>query len=460
MSAPQRNFLALATGEVGSRVLGFAATALLARRVGADGFGILGFALAVTSYLIVPGLSLQDVAAREVAKQPSAVARMASGVVRARVLLALLQIAVAYALVLLLPKPPATRAIVALSTIVLIPLSLNTSWAYKALERTTLVAQSLFLVQLVYLVGVALFVHTASDVGRVPVIQAAGEMAAALLLLPIARGGWVASSLREGLATLRGGALATISRYMRALTVTGDVVLVSILMSDRAVGLYSAAYRVCFLLTAIAVSAHVVFIAPLTRARDRLDEGNAVLGRSVRLAWLAVFPLVIGGMQVAPDLLAFMFGEEFREGATAFRLLLASIGVYALQGAVRNVFVVQDRMDTDARINGVAALLNIALNIVVIPRYGLTGAATVMVLTELLVLIATSVVLFQWGWRVPVIALRRPTVAVLPMCLALAVLPPSLHVAARIAMAGTVLLLTLWLLGELRLATSGIRANE
>jgi hypothetical protein len=33
-------------------------------------------------------------------------------------------------------------------------------------------------------------------------------------------------------------------------------------------------------------------------------------------------------------------------------------------------------------------------------------------------------------------------------------------VAARIAMAGTVLLLTLWLLGELRLATSGIRANE
>lgn len=46
MSAPQRNFLALATGEVGSRVLGFAATALLARRVGADGFGILGFALA------------------------------------------------------------------------------------------------------------------------------------------------------------------------------------------------------------------------------------------------------------------------------------------------------------------------------------------------------------------------------------------------------------------------------
>lgn len=84
---PFGNFFSLGAGEVGSRCIAFLATAILARRVGTEGFGILGLAFALTSYLlIVPGAGLQDLATREVAHRPKDASRLAAGVLRFRLI--------------------------------------------------------------------------------------------------------------------------------------------------------------------------------------------------------------------------------------------------------------------------------------------------------------------------------------------------------------------------------------
>src|SRR5206468_11116647 len=57
-----RAVMALAGAEVIARAVAFAATAVLARRLGPDGFGVIGFAAAVCSYpLLAINSGLHDV---------------------------------------------------------------------------------------------------------------------------------------------------------------------------------------------------------------------------------------------------------------------------------------------------------------------------------------------------------------------------------------------------------------
>lgn len=456
MSTTHRNFAALATGEIGSRLLGFAAAALLARRLGADGFGILGLAMAVTSYFLVPGLGLQDLAAREVAKRPEEAARLTAGVLRVRVLVALGLLALSAIVALALPKPPTVRAVLALSALTLLPLALNTAWVYKALENTERVAFSMFTGQLVFATSVFVAVQRPEHLLRVPLLQALSELVTAAILLPAIRGGWRASSLREGAHTLRGATTITIGRYLRALTVTADVVMLSFMTSDRDVGLYTAAYRVCFLLTAVASSAHVVFLPALTRTRDDRARGSEVLARSLWLAWVVSIPIIVGGWIVAPDLLSFLFGAAYRPAGTAFRLLLLSVGLLFLHGAIRNVLLVTGRLRLDAAINGAAAVLNVGLNLVLIPVYGILAAAAIMVLTEGLTLVAATVATVRDGWRPSLLPLARPTIAAALMGALLVALPPSTQVMLRVLAGAATYAASLAMMGGLTRDVSAV----
>lgn len=452
---PIGNFLSLGGGEVAARVIAFFATALLARRLGAEGFGVLGFAAALTSYLIIAvSVGLQDLAAREVARRRGDAPRIAAGVVRVRLWLGLAGIALVAGVAALLPKPPAVRAVVALSALSLLPMALNTSWAYKALERTRRVSVGLLLGQLVFAAGVLLLVQYPSDLLRVPVLQAIGELAAALLLLPLLRGAWRSGTLADGIATLRGAGTITASRLLRAIIVTSDVVLLSFLTDDRQVGLYSAAYRICFLLTAIAVSAHVVFLPALTRAQSNDALAGEVLGRSLWLSWAVSLPFVVGGAMVAPDVLALLFGPEYRAGGDAFRLLLAGTGLLFLHGTLHNAFLVRNQLRLQLLIVGSAAAINLGLNLLLIPGYGIRGAALSTLIAEGVILAAGAWAVGRWGWRPGLRPLLRPLLAAAGMAGVLAILPGTVPVAARIAAGALAYATTLVLIGGLPPETS------
>ena len=76
MSTPIRarnlfgNVLSLGGGEILARIAAFFATAYLARVLGPESFGLVGFATAVCSYLALTNLALNDIGTREVAKTP------------------------------------------------------------------------------------------------------------------------------------------------------------------------------------------------------------------------------------------------------------------------------------------------------------------------------------------------------------------------------------------------------
>ena len=380
------NILSLGTSEIAARAIAFFGIAFLARRLGPEGFGIIGLATAVYSYLaLAVTAGFNDVGAREVASRPNKAADTAVNVIFVRFAVALLIFAALCFVIWLFEIKENIELVVVLMSLSLFSLAIDTSWAYKGLERNHRVGIALVLGQVLYVGALLLFVKDESDVLVVPLAQFFGEITAALLLLIplLIPFGNIKLNLREGWRMLRSSGFLMVTRLLRAIVYSFDVVLIGFWLGEREVGLYSAPYRICFLFVAIAAAIHISYLPSITRAfAQGIEQAQTVAERSINLAATVAAPMVVGGMILAAPLLDFIFGAEYIEGAAAFRLLLMSIGFIFIHGANHHLLLVSHRTKTEMKIYIIAAAVNVGLNLIFIRRYGIVGAATVTALAE------------------------------------------------------------------------------
>ena len=188
MSTPIRarnlfgNVLSLGGGEILARIAAFFATAYLARVLGPESFGLVGFATAVCSYLALTNLALNDIGTREVAKTPRDADTLGASVIAIKLLLAIagsLILALAFPL---LGLPEAARPVLQFTGLLLFAMAIDGTWILKGLEQSWLVGIAQVFGQLMFVAMAFLLVRSPVDIAFAPLAQFAGEFTAALLL--------------------------------------------------------------------------------------------------------------------------------------------------------------------------------------------------------------------------------------------------------------------------------------
>lgn len=408
------NILSLGTSEIVARGIAFFGIAFIARKLSPEGFGIIGFATAVYSYLgLAVTAGFNDVGAREVASRPNEAANTAVNVSIVRFAIALTIFISVSLFVLLFEIRENTELVILLMSLSLFALAIDTSWVYKGLERNHRVGIAVILGQVLYVGALLLFVRDVNDVLIVPLAQFVGEMSAALLLLIplLIPFGKINLNLLEGWRILRSSGYLTVTRMLRAIIYSFDIVLIGFWLGERAVGLYTAPYRICFVFVAIAAAIHISYLPSITRAfADGIEQAQEVANRAINLGATIAAPMVVGGMILAAPLLEFIFGAEYIEGAMAFRLLLLSIGFIFIHAVNHNLLLVSNRTRTEMNFYIIAAAINVGLNLIFIRRYGIVGAATVTALVEGLTLLMGLFVLYRAGIHLKVLQMMLPPV--------------------------------------------------
>ena len=156
----------------------------------------------------------------------------------------------------------------------------------------------------------------------------------------------------------------------------GDALLIAGLSSTANAGIYAASTR--FL-----VVGRTVQFAAVNALRPQinrlLDEGRGDAAQrtyrlaatwSVTLAW----PWFLGVATFAEELLGFL-SADFVVAATAVRVLCLGWLLGTALGPVSAVLEMAGRSTWSMMDLGLAMVVNLALNVALIPRYGLTGAA-------------------------------------------------------------------------------------
>lgn len=164
---------------------------------------------------------------------------------------------------------------------------------------------------------------------------------------------------------------------IQALNAQVEVILLGAIKSSRDAGLFSVAVRASGIVPFVLLAAGYP-LSPMI-ARLHASGETALLRKTVRRAAIGIFvaslPLAVGVVVFARPLLA-LFGGEFKGGVTALVVLSVGQLVYAAMGLAGTVLVMTGNESWLVKGVIAGAVTNIGLNALLIPPFGLTGAAT------------------------------------------------------------------------------------
>ncbi len=155
-----------------------------------------------------------------------------------------------------------------------------------------------------------------------------------------------------------------------------DIVLVAIILGPAEAAIYTAATRFLvagqFANSALSQAAQPRF-AELFAVDDR--RGANVVYRATT-AWLVVltWPLYLLAVIYGPEILS-VFGHSYRAGDTVMVILGLTMLLATACGQVNMVLITTGRSSWSLANGLMAVVVNVTLDVLLIPRYGITGAA-------------------------------------------------------------------------------------
>lgn len=188
--------------------------------------------------------------------------------------------------------------------------------------------------------------------------------------------------LRDAAPLALGAALDTI--YFRI-----DVLMLSIIATSTAAGIYNVGYKFSDLVGAIPLA---VVTPALTLMVEAWPTDLARLRLVFRHAYVILLVAAVGAcvlfVAYAEPLIVLATKEEYRVAAGSARLLVIGQGIhfFTLFAFTTLVAVKRHRLYPVAMLLGV--VVNVGLNLVLIPEYSYLGAGWATIITEVLVLIA------------------------------------------------------------------------
>ena len=164
-----------------------------------------------------------------------------------------------------------------------------------------------------------------------------------------------------------------------------DVVMLSLIRGDNSeIGLYSAAMRLIELvgvLPALIVSALFPIISSLYKVS--IASLANVFKTSFRYLFVIALPIAVGTFLLSDRLIYIIYGKDYFKTVPALKILSLALIFIFVNYILMNILVSVDRQMTNSIMAGTCVLVNIALNMCLIPHYGYLGAGTATVITEI-----------------------------------------------------------------------------
>lgn len=173
-----------------------------------------------------------------------------------------------------------------------------------------------------------------------------------------------------------------------------DVTMLGILCSSNIVGYYHNATRLARIINSTISSLAFVLLPRLSLYYHRgfREELDLVVNRVLHILISLTVPAACGVLLLADDIIAVFFGESFMPAVMTLRILSVLIVAVALNNFLGTQILLTFNREIDLLKSVIiGAIVNIVLNLILIPAYAHNGAAIASVISELSVLFTTYV---------------------------------------------------------------------
>ncbi len=382
----RKNYLCTVVIQLVSMLSPLITAPYVARVLGSDGVGTFSYVQSVaTVFSLFAALGLSAYGLREVSRvrdDPEAVSRLFWELTLLRFATTLLTLLL-YALLCLWVGD--WRLYGAMGLLILAA-GLDLTWFFQAVERFGTLMLRHLTVKLSGIVLIFALVRDGSDVTAYALIQTGATLLSNLLLWPRLRGLVGRVPYGNPLAHLRPSLVYFVPAIATSVYTVLDKTMLGVITRDMTQnGYYESAHKIIRLLMAVVVSLNTVVGVRTSYlfGQHREEEVRSHLLDTYRFMCALAFPLCGGLMACGYGLAVAFFGPDFAAAGgmlTLFAPLLFIIGTGNVLGSLYLTPGGYRRLSNRAIIAG--AVVNLALNLLLIPRFGGYGAVAASVAAE------------------------------------------------------------------------------
>lgn len=174
-----------------------------------------------------------------------------------------------------------------------------------------------------------------------------------------------------------------------------DTVMMGYLNQITEAGWYNAASRIArFAVTPIGLIS-TSFFPPLSIAfKESAEKLQRIWDHLIEIVIFLAIPLMVGGVFLGKRIIEFVYDKSYTPSILAFQILILTSGVIFVFTPFVKLLIAANQQKKILFVGIVGALINIILNLLLIPKYSLYGAAFATVITYfimfLLVFVFTS----------------------------------------------------------------------
>ena len=397
--------------------LGAIAIRLITVRVGPAHYGYFVIAMAfVGTVTLFTDLGIGAIMGREIAQSPKDAADVLGHNLGLRLVLSAVVVPIVIFAGILLYRPPSLRWSIALFALS-IPFNVLGALAFGyfgASIRNYLTSGILLFQQVIYVAGVAISLTNGFGIIGCSVSNLVSSAFTALVTFYFVRREVPFKPMfdvRRWRRILALSASLGAIQLINLLYLKADTLLLSKMASARAVGLYGVAYNFTnFILVVPTLIATSVMPLLATSTGERF--ANLVRRMEKSLVVLGVLTVMISVL-FAHQAIAILSGHHFEAAAIPFRLLALSCYFSFLNSGLGYASVACNRHHRMIIVSAVGLVLNVGVNLIFIPRYGINGAAAATLISEFVALIGVRAIYARdVGAKVSLIRLSLRPIAV------------------------------------------------
>lgn len=236
-----------------------------------------------------------------------------------------------------------------------------------------------------------------------------------------------------------------------------DVVLISKLVTDEAVGYYSVSRKLVlaliFLPAALGAAIFPAFSNLYLTSREKL---NQIFQKSFFYLFILSFPIMLGTISLAKEIIAEVYGSVYFPSILPLKILISSVVFLFLNFSLGALLNACERQYLQTRNMAIATFANVFLNFLLIPPYSFIGASIALVVSEALLFflgLFQANKIIRWNKTYLLEKFSKVIFSALIMIILIFCLKPYLRIIFLIPLAGFLYFFILYL-------TRGIKREE
>ncbi|MDR3137716.1 MAG: flippase [Tannerellaceae bacterium] len=394
-SSLKRNYLYNLLNVGGGLIFPLFSFPYASRILMADGLGLVSFYQSIIAYIaLAAAIGIPLYAVREVARvrddprQAAIVTLEVSILHGSTTLIAYLLV---IALTLFLPRISHPHLFLLISSMLALQV-IGAGWFFQAMEDFKYVTIRVSILRVFLLAGLFLFVKSKDDLIFYSLIHVLGEMGASFFnlfrLRTYFKGIRLTLTDLHPLRHLRPALNIFALNVVISIYVNLDSVMLGFINDDAAVGFYSPALRLTKTAIGIVSALGAVLLPRFSNmiSNNQTQAFNELASKAIAFVFFLSLPMMVGLIALAPAAILLFSGSNYQPSILTLQLLAPIIPAISLSGIIgMQILYAQGKEHIVLRATTAGALINLTLNLLLMPHFAQWGAAASTSIAEITV---------------------------------------------------------------------------